>query len=188
MLPGHKAYMYWTNGGSRTKGTPFSSLANSIAAYQPMYAPPTPPERSIIQAGGSSFFQNGIPAQFIDQHTRMVSREPRMDGIRWLYSFGAQTKSWFREIATGQVERSKFQPITAHRWSGEFNDALYQAGYPRNLGYSFKVSQLPANMAIPGPSMQSKPWITKPYFSRRAYTSGVAPVALQSTYPPNAGG
>lgn len=169
-----------TNVRSRRNG--FSSLAASVIAYQPIYAPPVPPDRNVVQAGGNAFFQNGINAQPIDQHTTMASREPRMLGVRWMYSYGAQTKQWFRMVATGQVERSSFQPVTAHRWSGEFNDSIYQAGYPRNLGYTFKVNQLAANIPIPGATMAAKPHIKRSYFSQRAYTSGLAAVPLESTY------
>ena len=165
----------------RSRRNAYSSLAASVTAYQPMYAPPVPPDRSVVQAGGASYFTNGIPNQTIDQHTRTVNREPRLDGVRWLYAYGARSKMWFRMVATGQVQSSGFQPITSHRWSGEFNDAIYQAGYPRNLGYTFKVDQSAANARVPGAAMQSKPWIKRSYFSKRAYTSGKAPVALQST-------
>lgn len=170
-----------SNSNVRSQRNSFSSLAASVTAYQPYYAPPIPPERSIVQSGGQAYFQNSIPNQTIDQHTTTVNREPRTIGIRWLYSYGAQKKQWFQMVATGQVQSSKFQSITSHRWSGEFNDAIYQAGYPRNTGYTFKAPQIPA--ADPLSTMTAKPHITRSYYSRRAYTSGLKPVALQSTTP-----
>lgn len=165
----------------------FTSLGCSTESYQPMYAAPTGPPRAQMQQTGSALLTPRIPAQLVDQHTTMVNREPRMMGIRWLYSRGGQCKPWFRMIATGQVESTKFQPVLAHQWAGEFNDSIYQAGYPRNLGYTFKVDQPVNTYTTPGPSMASKPWIRRPYYARRAYTSGIAGVPAESTYPPKRG-
>lgn len=157
----------------------YSSLARSVAAYQPFYAPPVTPQTNYIQ-GGLAGYQAGIPNQRINQHDRLVNRMPRMLGIRWLYSRGGQTKPWFRSIATGQVESTKFQPINAYSWSGEFNDAIYEAGYPRNLGYSFKVPSIPdPALRRPAVEMRPAPRFTRSIFARRAYTSGSRPIPAQ---------
>jgi len=68
----------------------------------------------------------------IDQHTSVVNRMPRMLGIRWLYSRGGQISRgsvWLPPAASSQ-RNSK--PVMAHTWEGEFNDSVYQAGFPRN--------------------------------------------------------
>jgi hypothetical protein len=162
----------------------FSSLAYSVAAYQPIYAPPVDPQTHYIR-GGQAFFQATIPNQRIDQHNRLVNRKPRMLGIRWLYSRGGQVKPWFRMQSTGAVESSKFQPITSHTWEGEFNDAIYEAGYPRNLGYTFKVPTYPAQaVAQPRDRMMAAPRFTRSIFARRAYTSGVKPLPAVGTNRP----
>lgn len=162
----------------------FSSLAYSIHAYQPIYAPPVDPQTHFIR-GGSAAFQATIPNQRISQHERLVNRMPRMLGIRWLYSRGGQVKPWFRMQATGVVESSKFQPITSHTWEGEFNDAIYEAGYPRNLGYTFKVPTYPATaVAQPRDRMLAAPRFTRSIFARRAYTSGVKPLPAQGVNRP----
>lgn len=162
----------------------FSSLGYSVHAYQPVYAPPVAPQTHFIK-GGAAGFQANIPNQRISQHDRLVNREPRMLGIRWLYSRGAQVKPWFRMIATGAVESTKFQPVLSWQWSGEFNDAIYEAGYPRNLGYTFKVPTYPAQaVAQPRDRMQATPRFTRSIFARRAYTSGVAPLPAQGVRNP----
>jgi hypothetical protein len=162
----------------------FSSLAYSEAAYFPRYAPPIDPQTHFIKTG-SAVLQAGIPNQRISQHERLVNRYPRMLGIRWLYSRGGQIKPWHRNIMSGGVESSKFQPVTAHTWEGEFNDAIYEAGYPRNLGYTFKVPTIPAPaLGNQRDRMMPQPRITRSIFARRAYTSGVKPVPAQGVNRP----
>jgi len=163
----------------------WSSLNYSVAAYMPYYAPPISPQRQVVQNRDTPLMTPGLPGQQVDQHTTLVNREPRLMGIRWLYSRGGQIKPWFRMIATGAVERTKFQPVLAYQWSGEFNDAIYQAGWPRNLGYTFKVDTIPQQaLATQREQMMPRPWIRKPYFARRAYTSGIKGVPVQATNPP----
>lgn len=162
----------------------FSSLAYSVHAYQPFYAPPVTPQTHYVR-GGSAALQATIPNQRINQHDRLVNREPRMLGIRWLYSRGGQIKPWFRMKATGAVESTKFQPVLSWSWSGEFNDAIYEAGYPRNLGYTFKVPTIPPMaLAQPRDRMLAAPRFTRSIFARRAYTSGVAPLPAQGVNRP----
>jgi hypothetical protein len=159
---------------------PMGSLGRSIHAYQPYYAPPVTPSPEFIN-NSSPLAQQGLPGARIDQHTRLVNRMPRMLGIRWLYAYGGQVYPWFKMIATGQVESTKFQPIVANRWSGENNDAIYQAGYPRNLGFTFKVNTIPPAALGTAPwHMQPTPQFRgRPIFARRAYTSGIRGVPAQ---------
>lgn len=163
----------------------WGSLGRSIAAYQPYYAPPVTPSPNYIRGGQAA--RTEMPAhQEIDQHTSLVNRAPSMLGIRWLYSRGGQIKPWFRMIATGAVESTKFQPVLSYTWTGENNDAIYQAGYPRNLGYSFKVDTIPrAALGVQRDQMRPAPRWTRPIYSRRAYTSGVKGLPAQSTIPFN---
>jgi hypothetical protein len=164
----------------------FSSLAYSIHAYMPIYPPPVTPQTHYIR-GGAAVAQQAIPNQRINQHDRLVNRYPRMLGIRFLYARGGQLKPWFRMKATGAVESTKFQPVLSYKWSGEFNDAIYEAGYPRNLGYTFKVpTYSPQAIAQPRDRMLARPRFTQSIFSRRAYTSGVPPLPAQGTRRPGA--
>lgn len=164
-----------------SRANAFTSLRYSIAAYQPRHPPPP---------GGEVFGQlpmhtrpawatPRLPGEMLNQHSTFVSRMPRMLGMRWLYSRGAQIKPWFRETGTGSVESTRFQPILSYQWSGQFNDAIYQAGYPRNLGYTFKVSPVTANLGQGGPQMKARPWLTRPVYSNRAYTSGIQGLPAQ---------
>jgi hypothetical protein len=165
----------------------WSSLGYSVQSYLPYYAPPVAPARNVVQAGGAAVVSHP-EAQRIDQHTAMVNRKPRLLGNRTLYSRGGQVKPWFRMIATGRVESTKFQPVLNYQWSGEFNDSIYEAGYPRNLGYSFKVRTIPKGAKqAPLYKMQPAPRITKSIFSRRAFGSGIHPVPAVSTNQPKRG-
>jgi len=161
----------------------WSSLGYSVQANLPYNAPPVTPSTNYIN-GGSAAYVDSVPGQQVDQHTALVNRMPRMLGIRNLYSRGGQIKPWFRMIATGAVERTKFQPVLSYTWDGEFYDAIYQAGYPRNLGYTFKVPTIPAPaMRDDRYRMLPSPRFTRSIFARRAVTSGVKPLPAQSTTP-----
>lgn len=153
----------------------FSSLGQSIADYQPYYPPPVTPQTHYINGGSAAAVNMEEYAhQKITDHDRLVNRMPRMNGIRWLYSRGGQLKPWFRMKATAAVESTKFQPVLSYTWQGEFNDSIYQAGYPRNLGYTFKVDTIPPWALGASPwQMQPAPQIRRPIFARRAYTSGI---------------
>lgn len=160
----------------------FSSLAYSVQAYQPYYAPPVTPQTNYIN-GGSSVAVPSIRAWIPwDQHNTMVNRNPRRLGIRTLFSYGGQVRPLFRMIATGRVESSQFQKITRHMWSGEFNDAIYQAGYPRNLGTTIKVPTVSREALGAAPwQMQPRPRITRTIFVNRATASGLASLPATST-------
>lgn len=161
----------------------FSSMGASVAAYQPYYAPPVEPASHFINGGSAAAVNMAeYRHQRITQHDRLVNRMPMMQGIRWLYSRGGQIKPWFRAVGTGTVESSKYQPVLSYQWSGEFNDSIYQAGYPRNLGYTFKVDTIPPWALGTSPyNMRPAPRFTRPIFSRRAYTSGIAPLPAVSS-------
>jgi hypothetical protein len=81
----------------------------------------------------------------------IVTRAPRMNGYRTLYSRGMSSQPIKRLGADGQpfpwnsaANRHDQGPIR----NGLFNDALFQAGYPGfNLGLSFKVQSLPTQSA-----------------------------------------
>jgi hypothetical protein len=161
----------------------FSSLGYSVQANLPYYAPPVTPQTNYIR-GGSSAVVEHPSFQPVDQHTGLVNRMPRMLGIRWLYSRGGQIKPWFRMIATGAVESTKFQPVLSYTWDAEFNDAIYQAGYPRNLGFTFKVPTIPSQaLGSERYSMLPRPRFSRSIFARRAVTSGVRPLPAQGTNP-----
>jgi hypothetical protein len=104
----------------------------------------------------------------------VVNRQNRLNGMRFLYNRGAQTTPWFRMKATGQVERSKFQPTLCSTWFAAFNDYLYRVGYPRNLGLSEKVATIPPEaLGITPSQMAPRPRFTRSIFTNRSY--GTAP-------------
>lgn len=159
----------------------FSSLGYSIAAYMPVYPAPT---ESLLEPGnmrGISPMATMNPPVMSqsDYKSGVVWRGNRMKGDRELYSRGAQRNSMPRMMATGQVERSRYQPYMAWTWTGSFNDDLYRSGgYPQNLGLTFKAPSVPDGVAT-NPAwgrMRPAPQITRSIFTRRRF-SGAASVA-----------
>jgi hypothetical protein len=137
-----------------------------------MFAPPTALASNYIQTGLSSWVNN-IPAQQgVTNGAATVSMVPRLLGIRYLYQRGGRAKQWFRMIATGQVESTAFQPVSSWTWDGSFNDAIYQAGYPRNLGLSEKVATInPRLLGIAQSQMLPRPQITRSVFTNRSFAT-----------------
>lgn len=151
---------------------PMSSLGRSVASYQPMYAPPTEPQTNYIH--GSSPFANTLPpaSQGITAGASVVSSKPRRGGNVFLYSRGGRLIQWFKEIMTGGVESTKFQPVTASTFYADFNPSLYKAGYPRNLGWTEKVPTLPPAMLGTSPSqMAPAPRWTRSIYTSRSFTT-----------------
>lgn len=151
---------------------PMSSLGYSIAAYQPYFSPPVTPQTNYVRGGYAGMgtvvpvvgtASNGAP---------VVSRKPR-ERMRYLYSYGTSTKKWFRMIATGQVESTKFQTRTGHLYDASFNNGLFEAGYPQNLGISVKVPTIPPALlnGSSGPEMTPAYAKRKTIFTRRAYST-----------------
>jgi hypothetical protein len=138
-----------------------------VEAYQPYYAPPTEPQTNYIH--GSSPFTQRLPlaAQGVTAGASVVSRRPRSGGNTFLYSRGSRVLNWFREIMTGGVESTKFQPQTASTFYADFNPSLYAAGYPRNMGWTEKVPSLPPEMLGIGPNQMA----SAPQYKRNIYTS-----------------
>lgn len=152
---------------------PFSSLGRSVEAYQPYFSPPVTPQTEFITTGSALERNLAQPASHVDYSDGLVTRAPRLNGIRTLFSYGTQILTTFRMIATGRVESTTFQPRLSHQWTGEFNDSIYQAGYPRNLGTTFKVPTVNPNINPPW-SMAPAPQFRRNIFvNRRAVTSGV---------------
>lgn len=159
----------------------WSSAQYAEQAYMPFFEPPVTPQAENIQ-GTSAVAQQGLPGNQWDQNARFVNRDPRRIGIRTLYSYGGRFNRFFRMIATGQVESSKFQPRTNHTWDGEFNDAIFQAGYPRNLGLTFKVKTVNPNINPPWNMLPRPDFKGRSIFvNRRPVTSGIPGVPATPT-------
>lgn len=149
---------------------PTSSLGKSVSSGMPAFAAPPEPQSEYIQ-GGNAWVQNVSPATSTGRDgSAVVMRKPRVNGMRFLYQQAAYTKPWFRMKATGQVESSKFQPTTQTTYFDAFNDALHEAGWPRNMGLSFKVATIPPEALGTSPSqMAPKPRYTKSIYTNRNY-------------------
>jgi hypothetical protein len=154
---------------------PFSSIGRSIEAYQPYYAPPPEPQTNYIH-GSSALTQKNVPAAMgITSGAAVVSSKPRRGGNTFLYSRGGRFLKWFKMIATGQVESTKFQPQTASTFYADFNPGLYKAGYPRNMAWTEKVPTLPPLMLGTSPSqMAPAPRYTRSIYSSRSFATAPA--------------
>lgn len=153
----------------------FSSLGYSIAAFREVYPSPT---ESLLEPGnmrGTSPMATMNPpvVSYADHRSGVVSSANRMKGDRELYSRGVQRNSLMEMIATGQVQRSRYQPLSGWTWSGSFNDELYRSGgYPQNLGLTFKAPSIPDGVATTAAwgRMRSAPRITRTIFTRRRFS------------------
>lgn len=112
-----------------------------------------------------------VPAGTYTTGAPFVTRAPRQR-LRYLYSYGKQTRDWFRMIMTGGVESTKFQKQNGVMFDATFNDGLFEAGYPQNTGISVKVVTIPDSLAQGnGPRMRPQPQQTNSIFTRRAYNT-----------------
>ncbi len=150
----------------------FSSMGASIAAYQPYYAPPVAPQTNFIQTRSSQHMSVPAAQSGVTTGNMAVSHKNRIRGMRFLFSRGSKKIKQFRMRSTGQVEVSTFQPVTAWTWCGSFNDALFQAGYPRNLGLSEKVATIPPQaLGTSTSQMLPRPQITRSIFTNRSFST-----------------
>lgn len=151
---------------------PFSSLGRSVAAYAPNWPAPVQTQDEFIRGGYAGMGFLPSPSSTVSHGSPIVSRKPRRK-TRYLYAHGSQRQSWFRMIATGQCESSKFQPYLSHMFDASFNDGLFEAGYPQNLGLSVKVGTIPNDLlnGTTGPTMNPAPNQRRVIFTRRAYST-----------------
>lgn len=150
-----------------------SSLGKSIAAYQPYYEGPTSPQTQFIQTGAAQHMAMPAAQSGVTTGNMAVSHANRIKGVRFLYQRGARAIAGiFHMVATGQVESTKFQPMSGWTWCGAFNDQLYAVGYPRNLGLSVKVASIPPQALGTTPSqMLPRPQITRSIFTNRVFST-----------------
>lgn len=102
----------------------------------------------------------------------VVNRVPRRNGQKFFYSHGGieMPSRLVPRPGAGGVFSSAFQTmlIQLHDWM--INGAWFAAGYPRNLGYSWRNGQIDTN-ATGGPGkgqMQQTPVFTRIQTVRRA--------------------
>jgi len=141
-----------------------AASVNDVMSEQPVV--PTNLPRSPNLAGHLA-----IPAGSMTQSAPFVTRVPRQR-LSYLYSYGKQTREWFRMISTGAVESTKFEPYNGVMFDATFNQGLYEAGYPQNTGISAKVASLPPELARgDGPKMRPQAQQRNSIFTRRAFNT-----------------
>ena len=96
----------------------FSSVGRSVAAYQPYYAPPVTPQANYIQTRSAQHVTVPAAHSGATSGNAVVSKKNRIKGMRFLFSRGSKKIKPFRMKATGQVESTVFQPVSAWTWSG----------------------------------------------------------------------
>lgn len=163
----------------------FSSVGYSIAAHAPNYPPPEASSLVSSNIHGSSIFTTTNPPVYtsVSHDAAVVSQKPRMNGMRTLYNRGARYIEWFRMIATGASESTSFQPTLCYTWAETgFNDALYAAGYPQNLGLSEKVPSVPEGVRTSAAwgRMSSAPRFSRNVFANRSYSTAPSVPAIPS--------
>lgn len=164
--------------------TGWSALRNSIQAYSPYYPPPIESVLEPQNLVGTTRFATMNPpvSSEVNYRSGVVSRANRRNGDRQMYSRGVQHNSTMRMMATGAVESTRYQPLLGWTWSGSFNDALYEAGCPQNLGLSFKAPSIPDGIATSAQwgRMRTAPQFTRTVFTRRRF-AGAPSIAAQPT-------
>ena len=107
-----------------------------------------------------------VPAATAWTGSPMVHRMPRRDGLRFFFGHGGeetptpQTRPGGND---GLVQSSAFQRVKIRLTDFILYDGLFSAGYPRNLGLSFRVPAI-ATQKTGGPTtarMNTKPAFTR---------------------------
>lgn len=109
----------------------------------------------------------GIQSSTNVNGSAVVNRQEQRGGIRSFYSHGGyrmpNALPFAGNTATGGVNRSAFQQTNIQLMDWQINPSWHQAGYPRNLALSTRVSQLQTNVnGAPGASSQDP----RPLFTR----------------------
>lgn len=107
---------------------------------------------------------NYVPATNAWTRSAVVNRIPRRAGLRYSYGYGtSQMPAPYPSGGNRAVSSSRFQPRNGQLVAYSQNDAWFAAGYPSNLGLTFKVPQLRTQVtggAGPG-SMAQRPLFTR---------------------------
>lgn len=150
-------------------GRLFGGIRQGAGIHDQMTGTPLQP----TQPGASLAGHLVMPSSTYKQGGSVVSRHPRQR-LRHLYAYGAQKRNNGLPMrATGAVESSKFQTWDAGMiFNADFNDGLFEGGYPRNMGLTTKVMG-PADVSLQGgaqPTQNSRPQQRISVFTRRSFS------------------
>lgn len=139
----------------------------SLVQYRGNLVPPTTSyARSVTDTAFGSRENIESQASTVRTRSAVVTRAPRMNGMRFAYGYGkeeAQLPHVYPGGNDGGVRSSAFQTFKNHLYNFVLNDGLFAAGYPRNLGLSFRVPAIrtnPTGGSTPS-RMDQKPQFTK---------------------------
>lgn len=150
-----------------TRTTPFGGgRPGSVIEYRGDLTPPTQSYASVY-ANTTHGQALAIPATTIRTRSSVVTAKKRRGRLAIFYGYGArrnpQALPFQGNQAVGGVNRSAFQPFMTALFDWHNYLSWHEAGYPRNLGYSFRVPQLETNVTgAPGKSRST----TRPIYSK----------------------
>lgn len=116
----------------------------SVISYKGSEEPPTQTYAKAYSYG-SLGTPNSAASSTPWTKSAMVTRIPRRQGMRYFYGYGAQPMPLPNPYPggnDGQVRISAFQRYMNHLYNFVKYDGLFSAGYPRNLGLTFRVQQI----------------------------------------------
>lgn len=124
-----------------------ASSANAPAGAVTWEGDLTPPVQSYASTGSTLANASTQPSASSTAWTRapVVDRHNRMDGMVFAYGYGKEEAALPQTYPGGNdglVRNSAYQTLKNHLYNFVTNRALYQAGYPRNLGLTFRVPQI----------------------------------------------
>jgi len=109
-----------------------------------------PPETSYARAQDFTAFGSVQSPDSSTAFTRapIVARRLRQNGLEYVYSMGGETRPVrlpYPGASSGNVWSSIFQTRLNQLRTWTVNHGWYSAGYPRNLGWTFRTPQIKFN-------------------------------------------
>jgi hypothetical protein len=105
-----------------------------------------PPVTSYASSTSQTLGQDrlSVPPSTNKTNSAVVQRRPRRNGLMYFYSHGGLSMPipGMPTPGNGGVMSSAFQRVLVQLHDWVINRAWYAAGYPRNLGYTFRVNQI----------------------------------------------
>ena len=139
-------------------GIPTNRTAGGQVTWEGDLVPPVTSYAASVRQ--SPLFSGlNVPASANSTRSAVVNRRDLRKGLLYFYAHGGDVMP-LPQVTNppgGGVRLSAFQQVlvTLHDWV--INEGLFMAGYPRNLGYSFRTPQLKTQVSGgSGPGMMAQ--------------------------------